>query len=677
MRETDFIEKNKDKWKRYERALERDEQDPELLKQLYIHTTDDLSYSRTFYPNRSVRVYLNGLAQRTFLQIYRGRRGEAGRFFTFWTDELPRVVYAQRRPLLVSLVTFVLAMLIGVISYRIDPGFAETIMGEAYMNMTQANIADGDPMAVYKQTSPWSMSLRITFNNIFVALLTFVSGAFFAVGAIVQLIRNGVMLGVFQYFFYDQGIFQESFLTIWIHGALEISSIVIAGGAGLAMGGGLLFPETLSRFEAFKASARDGLKIMLGTVPLFIIAGFLEGYLTRHTELPDAIRGSFILLCFAFILWYYVLYPRAVAARPRPEETAALRTRELTEEEMSLGRILTAGENMTTVFGLLRQNAGLVFGGLGLITSLFVLLSFLFYNSAPSTRYVFSGEWWGDFHNAYELLTTFSRDRGFLYLLLVAGALYGFLRLAFEMPRRSFGMDWSAPSWRSETFLYLQGLALALCFSLDATVAGLFLILLIPFLFIFAYGAYGSFRTEGSLLYVPETGESKAAAVRLGAIILFVIFVVRLLRLVGDYTILLSLVLPFLFVWLTNKDGGKKVIADTFRFVYTSLTKSYSSYILILVMAVPTMWLVDTAIGSLLFAFFDWIFYSDAVTIDNANVVLQSVLYCYLLGLLFVIWGASFALKFYTLREIDQATGLLSEIEAFNTKRKVRGIEVE
>ncbi|MGB3802260.1 MAG: stage II sporulation protein M, partial [Lewinella sp.] len=79
MRETDFIEKNKDKWERYEASLKTSDQDPELLNQLYVHTTDDLSISRTFYPNRSVRVYLNGLAQRTFLQIYRGRRGQVSK----------------------------------------------------------------------------------------------------------------------------------------------------------------------------------------------------------------------------------------------------------------------------------------------------------------------------------------------------------------------------------------------------------------------------------------------------------------------------------------------------------------------------------------------------------------------------------------------------------------------
>jgi len=613
MRETEFIEKNKKKWKRYERALDNDEQDPELLSQLYVHTTDDLSYSRTFYPNRSVRVYLNGLAQRTFLHIYRGRRGETGRFFTFWTDELPRVVFAQRRALLISLGVFVLAMLIGIISYRIDPGFAETILGEYYMNMTQENINSGDPMAVYKQMSPFNMSLRITLNNIFVAFMTFIAGAFFAVGTIVQLIRNGVMLGVFQYFFYDQGIFQESFLTIWIHGALEISSIVIAGGAGLAMGRGLLFPGTHSRLTAFRNSARDGLKIMLGTVPLFIIAGFLEGYLTRHTELADGIRAMFIILCFAFILWYYVFYPRRVAARPRREEAAPARATAANTERVKLKQIRTSGDNLTTTFSILRSNTGLLFGGIFVGTLVFCLLSFFFYDSAASTRYIFDGRFWGDFHNVHELTTSFSRSRGLLYLLLVAAGFYCLLRLSFEIFWRSTDIELLPANWRSEAFLYLICVAIALGFAFSGTIAGLFAFLLLPFLMTFAYAGY----------------------------------------------------------------SGLASLKETFRFVYTNLLSAYSNFLLIIIMAVPCMWLLDTAVGSLLFAFLDWIFYADAITIDNANVVLQSFSYWFLFSIVFSIWAISFSLNFYHLREVEKADGLLDRIENVGNKRRIRGMEME
>ncbi len=614
MRETEFIKKNSEKWRRYERALERDEQNPELLKQLYIHTTDDLSYSRTFYPNRSVRVYLNSLAQRTFLQIYRGRKGETGRFFTFWTDELPRVVFAQRRPLTIALVTFLLAMLIGIISYRIDPAFAETILGEVYVDMTQENIDNGDPMAVYKQMSPFSMSLRITLNNIFVALLTFVSGAFFAVGSIVQLIRNGVMVGVFQYFFVDKGVFQESFLTIWIHGALEISSIVLAGGAGLAMGKGLLFPGTLSRFEAFKLSARDGLKIMLGLIPLFIIAGFLEGYLTRHTELPDAVRGLFIILCFAFIIWYYVIYPRRVAARPALPDAAAYRSAPRAEEgPLNLRRISGAGENLLGTFSVLRRAVQPLFGSLALLTAGMTLCAFFFYNSAASTRYLFDGSFLGDFYNAHELATTFSRNRGPLYLLLVAAGFYGMLRLAFTLFWKAVAIEVLPATWRSEAFLYLICLAIALGFAFSATITGLFVFLTLPFLLTFAYAGY----------------------------------------------------------------AGKATFRETFGFVYTNLVTSYSNFILILIMALPVMWLLDTTIGGLVFAFLDWVFYADAITIDNVNVILQALSYWFLFGLLMVIWSVSFAFNFYTLREIERAHGLLEDIAEFGGKRRIRGLEME
>ncbi|WP_273444627.1 stage II sporulation protein M [Neolewinella agarilytica] len=613
MRETEFIEKNQKKWKRYERALDNNEQDPELLNQLYVHTTDDLSYSRTFYPNRSVRVYLNGLAQRTFLHIYRGRRGETSRFFTFWTDELPRVVFAQRLPLLISLGVFVLAMLIGIVSYRIDSGFAETILGEYYMDMTRENIQSGDPMAVYKQMSPFNMSLRITLNNIFVAFMTFIAGAFFAVGTIVQLIRNGVMLGVFQYFFYDQGIFQESFLTIWIHGALEISSIVIAGGAGLAMGRGLLFPGTHSRLTAFRNSARDGLKIMLGTVPLFIIAGFLEGYLTRHTELADGIRAMFIILCFAFILWYYVFYPRSVAARPRLEEEAVARVVRVDTEKVKLKQIRTSGDNLTTVFSMLRSNAGLLFGGIFVITLGFCLLSFYFYGSTSSTRYIFDGSFLGDFHNVHELTTSFSRDRGFLYLLLVAAGFYGLLRLSFEIFWKSTDIELLPASWRSEAFLYLVCTTIAVGFAFSGTIAGLFAFLLLPFLMTFAYAGYSGLAS-------PQ---------------------------------------------------------ETFKFVYTNILSAYSNFLLIIIMAVPCMWLLDTIVGSLIFAFLDWIFYADSITIDNANVVLQAISYWFLFGIVFCIWALSFSLNFYHLREVERADGLLERIESVGTKRRIRGMEME
>ena len=314
MRETKFIEKNQEKWREYEEELQKKYQNPDKLSEIFIHVTDDLSYARTFYRNRSVRVYLNGLAQKIFINLYKHKRAPLKRFFLFWKEELPWIIYTCRKDFLLSLLIFLGAFLIGALSTAMDPDFPRIILGDNYVDMTIENIRKGDPMAVYKQQGQFGMSVGITFNNIFVAFLTFVMGILAAVGTIGILIKNGVMVGAFQYFFYEQGVFLESFLTIWMHGTLEISAIIIAGAAGVIMGKGLIFPGTLTRIKSFQQSARKGLKIMLGLIPIFIIAGFIEGYITRHTEVSDWIRGFFILTCLTSILWYFVWYPKKKSA---------------------------------------------------------------------------------------------------------------------------------------------------------------------------------------------------------------------------------------------------------------------------------------------------------------------------------------------------------------------------
>jgi len=154
-----------------------------------------------------------------------------------------------------------------------------------------------------------NMSLGITINNIRVALMAFAFGLFLSLGTLFIIMRNAIMLGSFQYFFYDQGLLWESARTIWIHGTIEISVIIIAGCAGLVLGNSILFPSTYSRVQSFVRGAKDGVKILISTIPFFIIAGFLEGFVTRHTEMPDWLAIFIIGSSLAFIVFYYVIYP--------------------------------------------------------------------------------------------------------------------------------------------------------------------------------------------------------------------------------------------------------------------------------------------------------------------------------------------------------------------------------
>jgi uncharacterized membrane protein SpoIIM required for sporulation len=170
------------------------------------------------------------------------------------------------------------------------------------------------------------MFLQITFNNIRVALLTFAMGITLGVGTGYMLFYNGLMLGAFQQFFYQQHVLKASVLTIWIHGTLEISSIVLAGGAGFVMARGILFPGTHSRAESFRYAAREGGKLAMGLVPIFVLAGFLESFVTRHTEMPVAASLAIIGGSAAFIFWYFVWYPRQLRATLLGAPKAAVRT---------------------------------------------------------------------------------------------------------------------------------------------------------------------------------------------------------------------------------------------------------------------------------------------------------------------------------------------------------------
>ncbi len=311
MREAAFVRQNKDKWTRFENIVSNNVQiSPDELSALYIEVTDDLSYAQTFYANSNTATYLNMLATRAHRKIYKTQKESSYRFITFFTKEFPQFFYAYQKQLLISFLIFAIFTLVGAFSAAHDQTFARAFMGDAYIDMTLHNIQKGDPMAVYKQQNEMDMFMGITINNIKVALYTFVFGILLGLGTVFFLMRNALMVGVFQYFMYSQGYLWESARTIWIHGTIEISVIIVAGCAGLVLGKSLLFPGTYTRLKSFTKGMKASLKIMISTVPFFIIAGFLEGFVTRHTEMPNALAITIIGLSLALILFYYVFYPQ-------------------------------------------------------------------------------------------------------------------------------------------------------------------------------------------------------------------------------------------------------------------------------------------------------------------------------------------------------------------------------
>jgi len=313
MKEVVFINRNIKKWKNFEGIIYQfNKIKPDVVADLFIEITDDLAYARTYYPESNIVKYLNSLGLKVHQLIYKNKKEKKGSIQKFWIQDFPLLMYEYRKQILYSAIIFLIATFIGIISAKEDVDFVRLIMGDEYIEMTKENIANKDPMAVYKNATEMPMFLGITINNIRVSFFAFVLGIFFSVGTGWILFTNGIMLGSFHYFMFQQGVLKEAMLAIWMHGCLEIFAIIIAGTAGLVLGNSILFPKTFSRLVSLKKGVADGVKIALGLMPIFITAGFIEGFITRYTNAPDWFRIIFISSTIVFIVWYFFIYPRKI-----------------------------------------------------------------------------------------------------------------------------------------------------------------------------------------------------------------------------------------------------------------------------------------------------------------------------------------------------------------------------
>ena len=309
MREAAFIQRNGPRWEAFEKIVNKTGAAPDQLAELFIQITDDLSFARTQYPGSRTTQYLNGLASKIHLEIYKNKKEESSRFIIFWKTELPAVFYQARKPMLYAFIIFMIAGIIGAVSAAYDDTFVRLILGDGYVNMTLENIKNGNPTSVYSSGDEATLFFRIAWNNILVSFYTFIYGIFFSLGTGLYLFFNGLMVGTFITFFYRENQFTQAFPVIMLHGTIELSSIVIAAAAGFTMGNSILFPGTYSRLDSFKMGALKGMKMVMGLVPFFVLAAFIEGTITRYAFMHWSIKTLIISLSALLMAYYFVIYP--------------------------------------------------------------------------------------------------------------------------------------------------------------------------------------------------------------------------------------------------------------------------------------------------------------------------------------------------------------------------------
>ncbi|MCH5716787.1 stage II sporulation protein M [Niabella hibiscisoli] len=153
MREALFIKKNKDRWQKDEAEPPTS---PDEMASAFTQTVDDLAYAKTFYTNSKTTSYLNKLAARMYLDIYRNRKEESSRLKKFWMYELPLTIRKHHITLLFSFVLFTIFFLLGFSVSRQDIEVARNFFGSSYVDQTIENIEKGNPFGIYEGGIPCS-----------------------------------------------------------------------------------------------------------------------------------------------------------------------------------------------------------------------------------------------------------------------------------------------------------------------------------------------------------------------------------------------------------------------------------------------------------------------------------------------------------------------------------------
>lgn len=277
------------------------------LLHLYRDVSADLARLRALDADPGLVREINRLVTRAHGQIYRhGWRGHPGRgLLRFILVDYPRLFRSTWRYTLASFAITLAFALMGYFSVQHRPDVVADILGGADAELRGEKSAE-DIQSRFRKIAAPELSSLVTTNNIMVALNAFALGVTFGVGTVYTLIVNGSMVGGMAGAYARGGAAADFWLTIMTHGTLELSAIIIAGGAGLIIGYALWCPGQRTRRRALRDEAGRAVRLALGLIPAFMLAGFLEGFVTPRTDMPAAVKVG-LGVAVAAVYWLYLL----------------------------------------------------------------------------------------------------------------------------------------------------------------------------------------------------------------------------------------------------------------------------------------------------------------------------------------------------------------------------------
>ncbi len=308
MKLTEFIEQRKPSWDELEALLVKAGRRTERLSpaeilrlaSLYRSVSADLGYARSRYPTDPVRDRLERLVVDSRARVSQGGGVRQG-LGTFFRSGYWELIWQRRAPMLLAALILIVPALLGALWALGDDTLVEQLPPE-FLWVTQAQSTDQGMNSVELV----GFSAFVLNNNIRVTLMAFVLGVTWGLGTGYVIANNGLILGALAGLAVANDNWRVFLAAVMAHGVLELSCIVVGGGAGLSLGRAILRPGQLTRRESMAREARASVQIALGTSAWLILAGFIEGFGSRTGIgwIPTTIFG----LVLGFVFWSLVVW---------------------------------------------------------------------------------------------------------------------------------------------------------------------------------------------------------------------------------------------------------------------------------------------------------------------------------------------------------------------------------
>lgn len=271
------------------------------LTRLYKQCSAHLAMLQSRYPEDSLTAYVNGLAARAHHMVYKYEHHSGSQLTGFMGGYFIRLVRSRKWFTIAAFALLLAGFIAGFAAVLADADNARYVlpagMAERVDPSRTGEGLQGESHAV--------ISAQIMTNNIRVAVLAFAAGITFGVGTVYLMVYNGLLIGGLAAIYWQAGETYLFWAYILPHGIIELTAIFIAGGAGLFMGYKMWVPGQYPwRLQLLK-SAKESVQLLLGTIPLFVVAAAIEGYITPSSL---SLSGKYAVAIFTLgLVAVYVL----------------------------------------------------------------------------------------------------------------------------------------------------------------------------------------------------------------------------------------------------------------------------------------------------------------------------------------------------------------------------------